>query len=307
MLHFLPEGVASHTLAAVLTAGLLFSLTACEPSQTHEVKGRVVGFGNDGRTVIVEHEEVDGFMPAMTMPFKAQSPQEVQSLEQGDAVAFTLEVRRDSSWIRDLEPLPDSAVAEHPAGEGETTSTPAAASDPLLEEGDELPAFQLVNQDGDTLRAPDYDGEALLITFIYTRCPIPDFCPRMSEHFATLQPYLKEAYGDRVQLLSISFDPEHDTPEVLAEYARDYTQDTDQWNFATGTPEEIEKITSRFGVSYEDKNAEEIIHNLSTVLVGPEGRIERIWRGNDWTPDDVMQALEEVLDEPATASAGAAR
>ena len=268
-------------------------LAGCTLRRTYEVTGRVVGFGDDGRTVIVEHEDVPGLMPAMTMSFTMRDGRVLDSVAVHEAVRFQLIVTRDSSWIDRLEILPDSAVAEHPAGPPDPLFETTAS--PLLTTGDRIPPFTLVNQDGETFGSTDFEGTALLLTFIYTRCPLPDFCPLLSRHFQHLQPRLIERFGDRVHLLSISFDPKHDTPEVLRDYARRYTEDTRQWTFATGSPEEIARVAGGFGVFYT-QDGQDFDHNLATALIGPDGQVRRLWRGNDWQPEAVLEAVEAVLE-----------
>lgn len=278
----------------VLLLTVAVALAGCALQRRYEVKGRIAGFGDDGRTVLVEHEDIPGLMPAMTMPFKTRQAGALDGFEPQDAVGFTLVLTPDSSWIERLTHLPDSAVAAHPAGAEDAfyAETPATA---LLDRGDALPPVALVDQDGHPFRLADFEGRALLLTFVYTRCPLPDYCPLMSRHFQTLQPRLAERFGDRVHLLSISFDPEHDTPEVLRAYARRYTRDTTRWTFATGTPDQIAEIAGRFGVFYAADGAQ-FDHNLTTALVGPDGRVRRLWRGNRWTPQAVLEAVGEALD-----------
>lgn len=274
--------------AAFLAWLLLFS-----NERSFDVRGRVAGFGDDGRTLIVEHEAVPGYMPAMTMPFTARDTAGLGELESGDAVGFRLVVTPKRSWIEGIERLPQDAVAAHPAGENVPQLVTGTESR-LLRAGDAVPDVALVDQEGEPLRLSDYDGQALVLSFIYTRCPIPDYCPLMSHRFQAMQPQLKKAFGTQAQLLSVSFDPEHDTPEVLADYAARYTDDTSTWTFATGTPEKIGRATSLFGVYTEGADGQ-IVHNLTTALIGPDGRLVQVWRGNDWSPDDVRRAVARVL------------
>ncbi len=284
-----------HRRLLLLLSLALLVLAGCTLRRTYEVTGRVVGFGDDGRTVIVEHEDIPGLMSAMTMAFTMRHGTALDGIALREAVRFRLVVTRDSSWIDRLETLPDSAVADHPAGTPDPLFEPSASS-PLLTTGASVPPFTLVNQDGETFQSVAFEGRLLLLTFIYTRCPLPDFCPRLSRHFQNLQPRLIDRFDDRVHLLSISFDPSHDTPEVLHTYARRYTDNTRQWTFATGAPEEIARVAGGFGVFYTD-NGEEFDHNLATALIGPDGRVRRLWRGADWQPEEVLEAIEEVLDD----------
>ncbi|CAM3307393.1 SCO family protein [Rhodothermus bifroesti] len=267
----------------------LLAWMGCQLSRSYEMRGRIVGFGDDGRTVFIAHEAVPGYMPAMTMPFHTVDTTALQSLSLGDAVQFTFHVTRDSSWITNIRRLPPGTSLTLAEGE-----RPTLHGLPLLEEGDPLPGVTLLTQDSTTLRTTDLKGQAVVLTFIYTRCPVPDFCPRMSENFQKLQTLVQQHFPGRARLLTISFDPAHDTPAVLRRYAQRYTTDTQSWTFATGDTTTIRQLATQFGVHYQDEGVE-IVHNLSTALITPDGRIARIWRGNRWKPEDVLQTLAEVL------------
>lgn len=283
---FLPARIPG--LIALL---LLVLLTGCQREHRYDARGRVVGFGNDGRTVFIEHEEIDGFMPAMTMPFKTLDTGSVTPLAVGDAVGFTLHVTADSSWITALTELPDDAVDRHPAGPPPAISSGARAA---LAAGDPVPDFTLLDTKGEPWTPPHEEGRAWLVTFIYTRCPLPDFCPLMTQRFRAMQPRIEERFGKRVRLVSITIDPEYDTPEVLATYAEQSGADPARWSFLTGTPEEVERAASAFGVYAEDAQ-DGLLHSLATALVTPDGRVAHVWRGNDWTVEDVLEETAEVL------------
>ena len=281
-------------LALLLTASVLAYLLFFW-TRTYEGRGRVAGVKDGGQTLVVEHEKIPGYMPAMTMPLPVKDSARAASLSPRQAIQFRLAVSDDSAWIESFEVLPDTAVARHP---GRTVQPMPAAEDtdhPLLREGDVVPGpLSLTAQDGTPIQLRDFRGQALVLTFIYTRCPLPTYCPRMSKQFATLQPTLRDRVGDRAHLLSISFDPDYDTPAVLRDYASRYTDRLDTWTFATGDSTEIQRITSRFGV-FTKTAGDEITHNLVTAVVGPEGTLRRVFRGNDWQPDDVLQAVERAL------------
>lgn len=278
----------------LLTA--LLGWMGCQSSQTYEVRGRVVGFGDDPHTLFVQHEEIPGYMPAMTMPFRTPNAAAVVQLRLGDPIAFTFHVRRDSSWITDIRRLPPGTSLKLNDG-----LRPTLNGLPLLQEGDPLPEATLLTQDSLQLHTSDLQGYAVLLTFIYTRCPVPDFCPLMSRRFQQLQEPLKTRFGDRTRLLTISFDPAYDTPSVLRRYAQHYTEDTHHWIFATGDTTTIRRLATQLGVYYKTEGSE-IIHNLTTALITPEGRIARLWRGNRWTTDEVLATTAEVLAQTAPTS-----
>jgi protein SCO1 len=271
-----------------------FLVAGCNPFRVpeYEVKGRVVGFGSDGRTVIVEHLDVPGLMPAMTMPFIARDTAEVAALEYGDAVAFTLVITRDSSWIYGITELPSDAIPTAAA-----TPLPDTGGEPFLQPADTLPTFNLVDQQNRPVQPEMYQGKALLVNFIYTQCPLPEFCPLLSSNFARLQDLVNERFPGQVHLLSVSIDPEHDTPDVLRDYAGRYSGDLSNWSFLTGPPEEIARVAHWFGIYYEP-GTDGLDHSLATALVGPDGRVVEIWRGNRWTTDEVMAEISALLQPP---------
>lgn len=284
-----------NTLRPFLWAGLVlalgtFAYTMIFDTQTYDVQGRVAGFKND-TTLFVEHERIPGYMPPMTMPLPVRDARLIEGLDMGDAIQFQLEVSEEQAQIVDLRTIADSLVDPHPA-QGSVMKAPTRGpTASTLSEGDRVPAdLSLTSQAGDSLQIAEYRGDVLVLTFIYTQCPIPNYCPRMSKHFAALQPKLRAKYGKEVQLLSISFDPGNDTPAVLRDYASRYTDRLDTWTFATGDSSQVHRATSLFGV-YTSQGDGQITHNLVTAVVGSDGTVERLFRGNEWIPTDLMQAV----------------
>lgn len=270
----------------VLLAALLFP--ACQSKQTFPVQGEVMGFGDDGRTVIVAHEEIPGFMAAMTMPFKAEAPADLDSLAVGDRIRFTLVVVDRRTFIRDVAVLPLEA-GPLPSEPRSRAAITADTSTQVLLVGETVPVVRLRDQDERPLQLPL--GRPFLVTFIYTRCPLPDYCPLMSQHFQALQRRLRERQGDNpLPLVSITLDPLHDTPAVLKTYARRYTDDTTTWTFATGAPDQVTRIATALGVSTRTEG-EGITHNLVTAFVSADGRLLYRWTGNDWTPAQVLEKV----------------
>lgn len=275
--------IALGYLLAYVVLGLV--LASCQLSRSFEGQGRIVGFGSDGQTVFIEHEDIEGFMPAMAMPFSVQDTTSLSAFEMGDAIAFTLVVTQQTAWVEDLKAIPESDLNLSIASSTSSTLLPLA-------QGELMPDFTLLNQAGETFQFSDFEKQYLLVTFIYTRCPIPDYCPLLSRQFQTLQRQLKEQYSNQIHLVSISFDVDYDTPAVLQEYASRYTRDFSTWTFATGTPKEITDATTLFGVSYTSEEAV-FDHNLTTALLSPDRQILKFWRGNDWTPTDVLTELDK--------------
>jgi protein SCO1/2 len=267
-----------------------------EGARTFYVKGVVREVRVESRSVRIQHEEIPDYMEAMTMPFSVKDERELAGLEPGTTILFRLVVTQDDSWIDEVTRLPEVSQA-------------AAIPEPRqvrwvepVEEGEPLPDYPLTNQLGRPFRLSDYRGQVLAFTFIYTRCPLPNFCPRMTSHFLDVQrqlPKLSDA-PERWQLLTVSFDPEHDSPQVLKAYAAQNGSDPERWQFATGAREEVDALTEQFGLSY-GRTGETFDHNLRTVVVAPDGVIRRILIGNEWQPEDLMA---EIVAAAKPAAAG---
>jgi protein SCO1/2 len=256
------------------------------PARRFDLSGRVVKV--EGRQVTVAHDVIDGYMDAMVMPFVLKEEWPYRVLEPGDALTAVLVVEGERSWLEEVvitkRPIPtEAAVAPSPTG-------PAP--------GDKVPDhLALVDEHGRPLRFDAFRGQALLLTFIYTRCPLPEFCPWVVNRFAEVERALRgrpELYG-RTRLLSVSFDHEHDTPAVLRQYA-DLHRDAaaaGRWLFATGSEEQIRQVTGFFGLEYRAE-AREIVHALRTVLIGPDGAVVRVWPGNGWRASEVVAEIERL-------------
>ena len=279
--------LAATTIVLSGCTGVLFG---CTGNSVYEVRGRVAGFGQDDRTIIIEHEDIPNLMPAMTMPFEIADSATADRFTVGDAVAFELVVRRGRAEIYNLSKLPDDALPRHPAA----TESTFAASDPgILQPGDVVPDAQLTTHAGTPLQLSDLRGHRVVLTFIYTQCPLSDYCLLMSANFARLQPQLAGTPGVPAHLLSVSFDPANDTPETLRRYAEQYTDDLSNWTFATGDSAAVRHLAERFGVFYQVES-DQIVHNLATMLIDEEGVVRHVWRGNEWTPEDVLAALVDA-------------
>ena len=277
----------------VLLALILF-LPACSDSrspatnaQSYDVRGIVREAPNlTEKTISIEHEDIPNYMPSMKIPFYLLEPKEVETLRPGDAIAFKLNVTDKESWMSGVQRI-DAANVKLPV----PTKSAVVSKVERVKEGDRIPEFELVDQAGRPLNWKTFAGRSLFLTLIFTRFPIPNYCPRMSQHFRTLQEAISgdPALAGKVNLLSISFD-EHDTPAILAEYGARLSSDFDSWRFATGKPDQIQKLTGAFAVLVKPDSAT-INHSLATALVGPDGVIRQIWRGNMWKPDEVLAAL----------------
>lgn len=270
--------------------------TAVTPTnvQVYQVTGVVQELKPDGTSVVIAHQEITNYMPAMTMEFRVHDPNELRGLAPGDHVTFKMMVTDEEGWIGNINrtgqktPLPATAAA-----------TVQPANPEALDVGDVLPDLTLTNEFGKSIALSQFRGQALAFTFIFTRCPYPDFCPRMTTQFhAVARQLAAQASGPtNWHLLSISFDPEHDTPEVLKGYAERYQYDPAHWTFATGSSEVIDRITKICGLMYK-ADAGTISHNLRTVVVDVNGRATKLLPGNTWTADALADALTKAATVP---------
>lgn len=281
-------------LAAAITAAVTLARTtgtgpgegAAPRTDIYKVTGVVAAPVANGR-VMVAHEEIPGYMPAMTMPFDV-GPDVPSTLGVGDRVHFVLRVTAQSVRAERF------VVTGHDAAIAGALKAGTDRASRRLKKGDALPVFSLTTSAGRPFTDANLRGHATAITFIFTRCPVPEFCPLMVKRFKELQRELKaDASLESIRLLSVTLDPAFDTPQVLAAYASAIGADTSRWQFVTGRPEEIAGLTSAFSVHVE-RNGILVDHTLATVVVNRDGRIAELWRGNAWTSAAVLDVLRNV-------------
>lgn len=286
------------TLTAILCAVVWTrpgpsSPTTPVPTQTFQVRGQIRGLDVEHQVMRIAHEEIPDYMPAMTMPLPVKDPALFKGLSPGDRVQFELAVTEDDSWISRIQKI----LPENPAALANLATNAdyiRTNETERVQIGETVPDFKLVDQDGKDLRLSDLRGKAVVLTFIYTRCPLPNFCPLMSKNFADLEQRLSKEFPNQYQLLSITMDPGFDRPEVLKEYAARYEANLRNWSFATGDPQQIQFIAGLTGLYYVWEGGL-ISHDLRTVLIGPDGRLVHIWKSNVWTPYEVQRFVAELL------------
>jgi protein SCO1 len=272
-------------IALILVLSL--PIVACSQGREYELRGQVLAVNTERDELTIRHDDIPGFMPGMTMPFKVRSPRLLEGRVPGDLVRATLVVDDTEAYLTSVE-----RVGHVPLTEDEI---PKGSDAPVAMPGDEAPDVRFVDQAGQQRRLSDWRGSVVAVTFIYTRCPVPNFCPLMDRHFAAVQRELAatDPPGRRAHLVSVSFDPAFDTPAVLNAHARRVGANPDRWSFVTARPEDLEPFAKRFGVTMIRSDADEleIIHNLRTAVIDPQGRIVTIFSGNEWTPVDLLRAM----------------
>ena len=272
--------------------------SGCKPRRSanekrYDLKGKVVAVNKSERTATIAHEDIKGYMPAMTMPFKIKNDADLEMLKPGDQVTGALVVDDVESWVE------ITAIVEGPVTDLQTVDVPGEPRP-----GTDVPDFGLVNQDGKRIHLAQYRGQALALTFIYTRCPMPDQCTLMSNNFAAIDQELQkqpDIYA-KTHLLTISFDPEYDSPKVLRSYGAShtgrYTDETFQhWEFAGGSADEVKGIAQYFGLRYfhdTESGQDQVIHSLRTAVIGPDGKLFKLYRGNEWKPAEIAGDLQSL-------------
>jgi protein SCO1/2 len=288
----------------ILFLPFILLFTACKPAANssqasanalhYKLKGKVLYANKITKKIKVDHEAVEGYMDAMTMEFPVHADRVWDDLDAGVEITADLIVDnegKDPFWLENL-------VISAPAKAGQA-DVPVNGN--FAQVGQEVPDFSLTNQDGKKISINDFRGKVLAITFIYAKCPLPDYCIRMSTNFSDLANHFKDDANmkGKVSLLSISFDPANDTPEKLKAYGtgylgKDAKPDFTIWQLAVGPDAEVRKIADFFGLRYEvDANDKtQINHSLRTAVIGPDGKVIKIYTGNDWTIAQLLKDFE---------------
>ncbi len=289
---------------SLITVFFLFTFTFFLPScskqeqkptdlVTFPLKGEVVEIDTAKNKIVVAHEEIPNYMMAMTMPFKVKDRGLLRGVQVGDSINGTLAVSRTESWL----------AAITVAGKGEAPDpnlVAGAITARMFKPGDTLPDDALLNQDAKQVRFKDFRGKAVAVTFIYTRCPLPDYCILMSNQFARLQRSLAQnkSIAGKWHLVTISFDPKFDTPKVMKEYGKSYNADFSTWDFLTDpdtTGRAIMKLADGLGLTYENDEGGLIAHNLRTIVLDQNGKIVNVINGNEWTAEEVRGEMKKHI------------
>jgi protein SCO1 len=290
-------GTAS-LLAAVLAVWVLipgpqarsesFPQTSGSP-RVFTVKGVVTELKPESGMVVIHHEAVPGYMDAMTMPFRAKNRDEMAGLKAGEHISFRLQVTETESWIEHITRIGDAPEASATAAKS-TEAPPVRPHHPLLDYG-------FTNELGQAVKLADFHGQALAITFFFTRCPIPDFCPRLSKNFEEASQKIAAISNAPTNwhFLSISFDPQFDTPAVLKGYAERYHYDPKHWSFLTGPADKLKELAGQSDVTFE-RDGGSFNHNFRTLIIDAAGHMQMVFP----TSGDLSDAITaEILKAAA--------
>ncbi len=256
-------------------------------TKRYPFKGKVVSIDKNSATANIDNEPIAGFMDPMVMPYTFKPPAQIDQLQPGDTITADVVVEPEKYWLENVKVISHSKA---PAG------IPTATLH-IPSSGDEVPDFQLINQNGRRISLHSYRGQTLLLTLIYTRCPFPDFCPRVSHEFASIDRQVQSdaaRYG-KTHLLSISFDPVHDTPKVLRAYGFSCAGSKNpalfkHWEFSAIPQAELPEFANYFALTYKEEGGL-ITHSLSTAVIAPNGKIFKWYHGADWQASDLLQDI----------------
>jgi protein SCO1/2 len=269
------SGFISLFIAGCLSQGLLLA-------KVFSVDGIVVSLDPAEKTMVVSHRPISKLMPAMVMPFRVENSAELKGLHPGSRVQFELVINEDRSLARRVRAT------------GETDLDIPTPKD-RKQVGELIPDFTLTDQHGRTVRFSDLRGKTVVVNFIYTRCPLPDVCPRLSANFAVMQRRFRARLGKDLVLLSITIDPQNDTPEVLNEYASRWGADGDAWKFLTGDPAVIARVAGNFGLVYWPDEGS-LGHNSTTTIINREGHVAGIVEGSSFRVDQLGDLIARQLE-----------
>jgi len=276
-------------------AGASLAIGCQSKTKHYELQGQVLDKNPATNEITVKHGYIPGFMPAMTMSYPVKDANGFQQVQPGDVIAADVVTANSGNayWLENVRITDES---------GRKTVKPGTVH--RLDIGDHVPDLTLVNQDGKVFRLGDFKGKAVLITFVYTRCPVPTFCPRLSSQFAKIQGDLAKTQDDfaRTHLVTISFDPKYDTPPVLRKYGLAYLDNDpggfSHWDFASTNPGNLRKIADTFGLEYFEED-NQISHSMVIVLISPQGTVAKYW-ATEWTTAELEDALRQQAKTAST-------
>jgi|SRR5665213_1370794 len=287
--------IHSRLAAYAFVLFLFLSAAGCKESPTtYLLTGRVISKQPATKEIIVDNDDIPGFMSAMTMPYQVKDPEGFQKVQPADVIRADVIVGQPGQfWLEHLTVI----------GKATKQTQVDGAPPRMLMVGDQAPDVTLLNQDGKALHFGQFKGKIILLTFIYTRCPFPDYCPLLSSKFSAIQKELAKNPDDykNSHLVSITLDPKHDHPPVLRAYGLPYLDHNpkgfEHWDFVSTSPADLLKLTGSFGLSYSEEN-DQINHSLNTILLAADGTVADMWPGNEWQTSEVLDVMHHTMTSP---------
>lgn len=270
------------------------AVLACGCAQRYRVEGMVLQVNAPAQTVVVSHQAIPGFMDAMVMPFRVRRAAELRRLQPGAQIDSRLVVRKGRSYlegIRVRQGAADGVIED----QGDRIVLPEPPEKVAI--GAVVPDFSLTDQNGARVLLSDLRGSVVAVNFIYTRCPLPDVCPRLSANFASIQRRFAQRLGKDLMLLSVTIDPEHDTPGELLKYANIWNARAAGWRFLTGSVRDVQSVAGRFGMNYWPEEGL-ITHTSMTGVLARDGRLVALVEGSGYRADELGDLIAKEIEEP---------
>ncbi len=283
----------------LVVLGACFLLDSALLAARYPATGLILSVDKPHGRFIASCAEIPGYMKAMVMPIAVREPKALDGLKPSMFVDFALVVEKNRSWAENVRIHDYENLAQEPLlvrrlqmlSRLDKTNPPP----PTLGIGEPVPDFTLTDQTGQRVSLSRFKGKVAGVTFIYTSCPLPDYCFRLSNNFGRLQKRFARQMGRDLVLLSISFDPVHDTPEALAKYAGSWKADPNSWHFLTGAPDEVKAVCHRFGLNFwPDEGL--FAHSLHTLVIDREGKLAANFEGNQFSAEQLGDFVETTLN-----------
>ncbi|OLB23467.1 MAG: hypothetical protein AUH15_03375 [Acidobacteriales bacterium 13_2_20CM_55_8] len=292
----------------ILKAGMLLLMTLLLAesylwaAQRYSAKGLVLKVDRSMRALVVSCQDIPGYMDAMVMPFTVREAKALDGLAPGMVVEFTLVVNQKSSYVEDVRVRSFDSTEREPVDARrlkllEGLIDPKSVPSTALAAGQPVPNFALTDQNQRRISLHQLTGKVVAMNFVYTRCALPEYCYRLSNNFGRLQKRFKERMGRDLVLLTVTFDPVHDHPEILANYAKTWKADPESWHFLTGSVPDVERVCNLFGVSFWPDEAQ-LTHSLHTAVIDRQGKLVANLEGNQFTAEQLGDLVETVIRRP---------
>jgi protein SCO1/2 len=281
----------------VLLVALLLYSGALHAQQRYPVNGLVLSVDRPRRTMVVSCKEIQGFMDAMVMPFTVPDAKSLDQLKRGALIDFTLVVNKDSSHAENVHVRSYSSVEREPSKARRLQGFEEDLGGPMhrVVVGQTVPDFTLIDQKKRTVHFSQFAGKVVALNFVYTRCVLPEYCVRSSNNFGVLQKRYVDRLGRDLVLLTVTFDPVHDQPEVLRNYAQTWKADPETWRFLTGAAPDVQRVCDLFGVNFVPDEGL-FIHSLHTAVIDRSGNLVANLEGNEFTAQQLADLVKTVLD-----------
>lgn len=285
-------------MAGLIGAAAAFVIQISAATQRYPAAGLVVAIDVPHQAVVVSHDDIPGYMNAMVMRFQVRPLKALNGLQPGNSVQFTLVVEKDSSWAENIRVVEFKSAERDPVETRRLqllSSIIGKGQGAELSAGQPVPDFTLIDQNSQKIALSGLAGKVVAMNFVYTRCPLPDYCFRLSNNFGRIQKRFAARMGQDLVLLTITFDPAHDRPDVLASYARIWKADPQAWHFLTGESADIQRVCSMFGVGFWQEDGM-FTHSLHTVVIDRHGLLVANIEGNQYTVQQLGDMLDSVLN-----------